>query len=624
MLKKVTRFFRDYKQFGITIIAIIISLGLDLGGLDVIAHWVLGVTAIGNAIPLVKGMWEDLRTGKYGIDLLAATAIVTSVILHEYWTAIIIVLMLTGGESLEDYAEHRARTELDALLTHAPKIAHVLRGRKIVDIAIKQVRPGDKVIIKPGEIVPVDGIILEGETSFDESSLTGESLPVDKKQDDQILSGAVNIEGVITMRAVHSAADSQYEQIIKLVKNAASTQSPFVRLTDRYSIPFTVVSFAIAGTAWALSGDPVRFLQVIVVATPCPLLLAAPIALISGMSRAAKHGIIIKTGSALERLAETKTIAFDKTGTLTHGTPEVGVITVIKPFQRDEVLSAAAALEQNSTHILARAIVAAAVSKGLKVPKAKHLRERPGHGLSGRVGKYNVIAGKLDFLKEEGVHLPAAFKESDLKTTVTCVAIDGQLAGIISFSDEIRAESKPMLERLRELGIKKFLMVTGDNKAAAASVAQQMSITEVVDNALPADKVRAIESVQPRPVAFVGDGVNDAPVLTASDIGIALGARGSTAASESADVVIMLDDVGQVAKGVEIAKHTFTIAKQAILIGIGMSIALELIFFTGKFRPVYGAALQELVDVSVIFIALRAHGGFRESKTLKKLKTQTV
>jgi heavy metal translocating P-type ATPase len=614
LLKKVLRFFRDYKQFGFVLVAILLSLGLDFGGFDTAAHWILGVTALVSTVPLLWGMVQDLRSGKYGIDVLAATAIITSVILHEFWTGIIIVLMLTGGESLEDYAEHRARVELDALLTHAPKKTQILRGRKVVDVAVKDVRVGDKVIVRPGEVVPVDGIVLDGESSLDESSLTGESLPIDKKKGDELLSGALNIEGVLTIRATQTAENSQYEQIIKLVKNAASTESPFVRLTDRYAVPFTIISFVIAGTAWAISGHAIRFLEVIVVATPCPLLLAAPIALISGMSRAAKHGIIIKTGSALERLAEVKTMAFDKTGTLTHGTPVVSTIATYKPYTGEEVLAYAASLEQSSGHILARAIVSAAERKNLRLVKAKKLTEEPGHGINARVGKHEVIVGKLSHIQDQGVHMPADFQSSDLKNTVTFVAVDGALAGIINFTDEIRSESKSMLERLRQLGIKKFLMVTGDNSAAAAVVAKKLSISEVVDEALPADKVRALEEATPRPVAFVGDGVNDAPVLTASDVGIALGARGSTAASESADVVIMLDEIGQVAKSVEIAKQTFSIAKQAILIGIGMSIGLQLVFFTGHFRPVYGAALQEVVDVSVIFIALRAHGSFKKSK----------
>lgn len=614
MIGKISRFFGTYKHFGLVIIAIIVSLILDLSNNDVIAHWILGTTALLSALPLLKGMLEDLRTGKYGIDILAATAIITSVTLHEFWAGIIIVLMLTGGESLEDYAERRARIELDALLTRAPKMAHVMRGRKVIDVAIKEVKVGDKLIIKAGEVVPVDAIVLEGESDFDESSLTGESLPVEKTVGGDVMSGSVNLEGTVIVRAMHTAADSQYEQIIELVKSAASTESPFVRLTDRYSIPFTIVSFIIAGTAWAISGNPERFLQVIVVATPCPLLLAAPIALISGMSRAAKHGIIIKTGSALERLAEVKTVAFDKTGTLTHGTPSVKDVIAYKPYSTDDILSYSAALEQNSTHILASAITSAASKRNLKIPKAKQLHELSGHGISAKVASKHIVVGRLKHLEENYVEIPADFKLTDFKTTATFVAINGVLAGAITFIDVERSGSKSMLNRLRELGIKNTLMVTGDSRPAAEAIANKLHITQIMSDALPADKVKAMEELQPRPVAFVGDGVNDAPVLTASDIGIALGARGSTAASESADVVIMLDDVAHVAKAFEIAQNTFRIAKQAILIGIGMSIILQFVFFTGRFRPVLGAALQEVVDVAVIFIALRAHGSFKKTK----------
>jgi heavy metal translocating P-type ATPase len=617
MLRSVRKFVGHYKHFGLVVLAILVSIILDLAGRDWLAHWILGSTALLSALPLIWGMWQDLRTGKYGIDILAATAIITSVILHEYWAGIIIVLMLTGGESLEDYAERRARLELDALLTRAPKQAHVLKGRKVIDVSIDQVNVGDKLIIKPGEVVPVDAVILEGSSSFDESSLTGESLPIDKRKGEDILSGALNLEGAITVRALHTAEDSQYEQIIKLVKAAASTESPFVRLTDRYSIPFTAISFAIAGTAWFISGDPVRFLQVIVVATPCPLLLAAPIALISGMSRAAKHGIIIKTGSALEKLASVKTIAFDKTGTLTHGTPTVSNVKTFGGIKKDQLLSVAAALEQNSAHILAKAINQAAEDAGVRIPKAKQLQEFPGHGAVARIGKDQIQLGRLNYLVESGVELPGSFDPKSFKTTATYVAIDSKLAGVISFKDEVRSESKSMLERLRRLGIKNIFMVTGDNKIAAETIGKQLGISKVVSEALPGDKVHELEAAQPRPVAFVGDGVNDAPVLTAADGGLALGARGSTAASESADVVIMLDDVAHVAQGLEIARHTFSIARQAILIGISLSIVLQLVFFTGHFRPVLGAGLQEIVDVIVIFIALRAHGSF--NKKLDKI-----
>jgi heavy metal translocating P-type ATPase len=604
-------FFRRYKLFSFAFVASIIGLIVDLSGKHTAAHWILGVTALIIAIPLLKGMWEDFSAGSYGIDILALTAIVTSVILHEYWTAMVIVLMLTGGEALEDYAEHRSKVELDALLTRAPQQAHVIRGKRTVDVPVSQIQIGDRIIIKPGEIVPVDAVILEGSGSFDESSLTGESVPEVKASGETILSGALNIDGAITAKATQIAAHSQYQQIIKLVKSAAASQAPFVRMADRYSIPFTIIAFAIAGSVWAFSGDATRFLEVIVVATPCPLILAAPIAIISGMSRAAKQGIIVRTGSALERLAHVRTIAFDKTGTLTQGKPVVAAIVTYGKHTKTEVLSYAAALESGSTHVLASAINNEATAKKVKMPKARHIRETAGHGLSAVIAGKTILVGRLSLLEKNDVITPKNFTPSRLKQTVTYVAIDNELAGVITFSDEIRPDSASTLERLKQLGIRNFVMITGDNKSAAASVAKKLGIGDVVAEALPAGKLQAIDAIKAKPVAFVGDGVNDAPVLTAADVGIALGARGSTAASESADLIIMQDSLSQVASGVDIAHRTFKIARQSILVGIGLSVVLMLIFATGKFTPIYGAVIQEVVDVVVIFNALRAHSGGR-------------
>lgn len=610
--KSIRKFFKQYRQFGLVLLSVLVALILDLSGNDRLAHIVLIASASINVIPLVWGMIQDLREGTYGVDILAATAIITSVVMGEYWAGIIIVFMLTGGESLEDYAERRAKTELTALLKRAPRKAHIVRGRKVVDIKASDVRPNDRLVIKPGEVVPVDSVIVEGKTSVDESSLTGESLPVIKLPGETLMSGSVNSDGLVTVKALATAADSQYEQIIRLVRSAAASKAPFVRLADRYSIPFTIIAFTIAGSAWALSGDSLRFLQVLVVATPCPLILSAPIALISGMSRATKHGIIIKTGSALERLAVVKTIAFDKTGTLTVGRPVVDSVKVFKPYSKNEVLEVAAALEQNSNHVLARAIIDEADKAGLKRIKAKKVRELAGNGLEAHVAGKDVVIGRLGLIEDYGIPMPKGFDPDSLQQTAAFVAIDNTLAGIISFKDDIRPASKATLDQLRELGITNTLMITGDNRVVAERVAKEIGISEVSANALPADKLRVVEDQKVRPVGFVGDGVNDAPVLAAADVGIALGARGSTAASESADVVIMLDDIQHVATGIQIAKRTLFIAKQSILIGIGLSIALMFIFATGKFPPVYGAAIQELVDVIVIFNALRAHGSFRK------------
>lgn len=559
-------------------------------------------------------MIQDLRVGTYGVDVLAATAILSAVLFREYWSAMVIVFMLTGGEALEDYAETRAQAELTSLLERAPRKAHLLKGGKEVDVPVAKIQVGDKIVIKAGEMVPVDAVIYEGESEVDESSLTGESLPVTKTVGQDIMSGSVNTSGVIYAKASSLAADSQYSQIIALVKAAQNSKAPFVRMADRYAVPFTLLSFTIALGAWAISGDSLRFLQVLVVATPCPLILGAPIALISGMSRAAKHGIIIKNGGALERLASMKTLGFDKTGTLTMGQPVIKTISTYSGFKRDQVLQYAASIEQGSSHILAAAILNQAKKDGIKLHKAKQIKEVAGSGLQATISGKVVLVGKQRLLDEKSVDVSKLKKAPP--STAAFVAIDGKLAGVITFEDELRPDAQATLNRLKVLGVKNFLMVTGDNAATANAIAKKLGITDVTADALPSDKLLAIEGVANPPVGFVGDGVNDAPVLTAADVGIALGARGSTAASESADVVIMLDNIKQVAVSVGIARRTIRIAKQAILTGILLSIILMFIFATGKFPPIYGAAIQELVDVVVIVYALRAHSEWKEPKAI--------
>lgn len=613
-MRQAWRVIRHYYLFSIALLASAVALPLDIAGLHTAAHWVLIITSVFELCPLMWGMLQDLRIGKYGVDILAATAIIAAVLFGEYWAGMVIVLMLTGGEALEDYAEHRAERELSALLARAPQKARVIRGRKEVEVTASAVRAGDKLVIRPGELVPVDAVILEGAANFDESSLTGESLPQTKEKGDELLSGSIDVDGPVTAKALRSAADSQYQQIIKLVKSAQASQAPFVRLADRYAVPFTAVSFGIAIAAWVLSGQSIRFLEVIVVATPCPLILAAPIAIISGMSRSAKHGIIIKNGSSLERLAAARTVAFDKTGTLTRGELKIEKVVTYNTFRRSEVLGLAASLEKHSNHVQAAAIVARAQDEHCKLISLRQVREISGKGMVGDLKHKQVIVGRLILLEEHKVVLPQTFKPSDYNQTAAYVAVDGKLAGVITFADTIREESKKTLADLRKLGIHHFMMVTGDNERTARAIAKDLGITEVVADALPGDKIRAVEHNRHKPVAFVGDGVNDAPVLTASDVGIALGARGSAAASESADVVIMLDDLNRVARGVGIAKRTFMIAKQSIWVGIAMSLGLMLIFATGRFKPIYGAAIQELVDVVVIFNALRAHGSARRKK----------
>lgn len=622
-MKKIMQFVRAYKLFSFALFVSVIALVLDIAGLNTVAHWLLGGLGIVVLLPLLYGMIQDVRDGTYGVDILAATAIGTAVLMGEYWTAAVIVLMLTGGEALEKYAAHRAKTELDALLTRAPQKARILRGRKEVNVKASQVAKGDKLIIRPGELIPVDAVILEGTASIDESSLTGESLPQQKNKGDEILSGTVNLDGAITARALRPAADSQYEQIIKLVKNASASKSPFVRLADRYAVPFTIIAFGIGIGAWIISGDSLRFLQVLVVATPCPLILAAPIAVISGMSRAAKHGIIMKSGGALEKLAEARTVAFDKTGTLTRGELVVDKIKAFGSYKNNDILSYAAALEQNSNHVVANAIIEKAKKSKVAFAKAKHVKEYAGLGLQARISNKDVLIGRKELLEKNEVAFPKKTDNITVQQTATFVAIDGSLAGIISFADEIRPESKSTITRLKQAGIKHILMITGDNKKTAQTVGKTLGIKDIVAEALPVDKLQALEDLDKhhKPVAFVGDGINDAPVLTAADVGIALGAKGAAAAAESADVVIMLDDVERVAYSTEIAKRTFFIAKQSIFIGIGLSVILMCIFATGAFKPIYGALAQEVIDIIVIINALRAHGTF--SKAIPSYATES-
>lgn len=605
-MKRLLHFVRHYQLFSIAIVATVIALLLQLGGEPGYSHLLLAIVAIGEVLPLLWSMWQDLRSGRYGVNILAATAIIGSVILGQYWAAIVVVIMLTGGEALEDFAHYRAQAELRNLLERAPQKAHVIRKGKTLDVTVNELKVGDKIIINPGEIVPVDATVLDGTAKFDESPLTGESLPEPKQAGDELLSGSVNIDSAVTAKAAATAEHSQYQQTIKLVQSATKSHAPLVRQADRYVVPFTVIAYALAIGVWAYSGQAIRFLEIIVVATPGPLLLVAPIALISGMSRASRYGIIIKNGTAFEKLARTRTMAFNKTGTLTRGELVVESVIAYGSFKKDEVVGLAASLAQNSNHPIAWAVTAAAQAKNLRIKKARHVRKAAGLGLEATVSGKKVLVGRAGFLEDNGITAAAKVKHVG-KHSVVYVAVDGALAGTISLADELRTDAMTTLHWLDELGVTETLMVTGDNQAAAKAIAKQLDIGHIHAEALPADKLHVLDKVKQRPLAFVGDGVNDAPILTAADVGIALGARGSTAASESADIVIMQSDLIWVGAALSIAKGTFRIAKQSILIGIALSIGLMIIFASGQFTPLAGALVLGVVDAFVIFNALRAH-----------------
>lgn len=597
-------FFKRYTLFAATLIAGLGAVVLSLTGYQQLMQWgVAGFTLI-IAIKMLVEMIRDIAHGKWGVDVLAIAAIIATNVVGEQWAALVIVLMLTGGEALEDYAGKRAQAELTALMDRAPKFAHVKHGDALEDIPIESVVINDVVTVMPGEVIPVDGIIISGIGLIDESSLTGESEPVEKKEGDEVSSGTLNGETPIDIRTLRASKDSQYAQIVELVKAASDSRAPFVRLADRYAVPFTIISFTIAGIAWWLSGEPIRFAEVLVVATPCPLLLGAPIAMISGMSRAAKHGIIMKSGGVLEQLSRIRSAAFDKTGTLTENQLHVASVEGADGVSSDDVLQMAASAGSLSTHMTAVAITEAAEQKGLTLLAIDSPEETAGKGIKVTINGKQVLAGRRNLLIEGGVpedSIPHAAH------TATLVSVNGTYYGTVSFSDTVRPNSKPTLARLRKLGIKKLVMVTGDNSGTANEVAKTIGMTHVHAECLPKDKVDIVTGLTPKPVMMVGDGINDAPVLAASDIGVAMGARGATAASESADVVIMLDDISRVADAVSISKRTIRIALQSIMAGIIISVGLMLFATSGKLPAIVGAGLQEVVDVVVILNALRAH-----------------
>ena len=596
---------RRYPLVAVTVVIGLIAGALALSGFEPAARWLISLYALGIAAFEAVHMVRGLLARQFGLDILAVTAIVATVIVGEYWASLVIVLMLTGGEALEVAAAGRAQRELRALLDRVPQQAHRLESTgDVVDVPADQVRVGDRLLVRPAEIVPVDAELASGRASVDESSITGESLPVDKVAGDEVLSGSVNGSGAIEVIAVALAADSQYQRIVALVRDAANSKAPLVRLADRYALPFTAVSLGIAGLAWALSGDPVRFAEVLVVATPCPLLIAAPVAFMGGMSSAAKHGIVMKNAGSLEKLARARTVAFDKTGTLTGGRPEVVGVHAESGFESDELLRLVGSVEQYSSHVLAASIAQTAIDAGALLFSSDDADEVATFGVAATVNGRRVVVGKPSFVAEHAPDL--AMRAAASGEAVVYAAVDGRFAGVLVLRDEVRPEAAATLDALQSLGIERMIMVTGDVESTAGPIARGLGITELHSECLPGDKVRIIRDARPRPVAMVGDGVNDAPVLAVSDVGIAMGAKGSTAASESADVVILVDDLARVARAVAIGQRTVRIALQSIWLGIVISVALMLVAAVGLLPAIVGAALQEVVDLVAIVGALRA------------------
>jgi len=588
----------------VLVAAVVFEFGLGL--MEVMRWMVVGWAGILSGFMLF-GMVQDIRRGSWGVDILAVAAIWAAILAEQYVAGGVIMVMWTGGEELEDFANRRARRELTKLMDRRPALAHVVRAKELVDVPVGEVKIGEVVQIKTGEMVSVDGVLVAEVASLDVSSITGEALPVSVTKGGKVVSGSVNEGAAFEMKVTTGVEESEYGQILRLVKEIEGRPAEFVRLADRYAVPFTVVAFGIAGAAWALSGDFVRFAQVLVVASPCPLILAAPVAFMAGMAKASKNGIIVKNGTVLEKLARVRGVAFDKTGTLSHGEVAVSEVRSLdKKFSEREILRIMAEGEVGSSHILARSVVAAARREKVEVGQAEKILDHAGRGVDAVIDGRRIVIGSLEHLKMHGVDLDTVPDGLGHEKSAMFLAVGTQAVGVITFKDVLRGDAREVVDEFRQMGIADVAMITGDKEEAARGVAQKVGIGRYFAESLPADKVRIVTRELTKPTVFVGDGVNDAPVLAAADVGVAMGAFGSTAATESADVVVMADDLGRVPVALRIARRTLRVGRQSVLIGIFVSIGLMVVASFGFIPVVVGAVLQEALDVASILNALRA------------------
>jgi heavy metal translocating P-type ATPase len=570
--------------------------------------WLAGLVLTGLPV-LVRTSLGALR-GRLAADLVAALAIATALILDQPLPGLIVVMMQTGGEAMERFAERRATEAVRALEAAAPRIAHRLRPGGTDDIAVERIAVGDRLLVRPGEMIPCDGIVVEGHSHVDASRLTGEPVPVVAQPGTRLMSGSLNGEGPFTLESTAPASESQYARIVALVREAQASKSPLQRVADRYAVWFTPATLAVCALAWLASGDPNRILAVLVVATPCPLILATPVAVIGGISRAAARSVIFRHGEAIEQLGQADVALFDKTGTLTIGHPAVARILVEPPLTRRDFLRLTAAVEQGSGHLLARTVVEAADAEGIELPVATEIRDQHGQGVSGMVEGKRVTIGALAWVGEvaPGASRQLAALHDGHHGLRAAVAIDGEAGGVIEFADRVRPDLRPFFADLHQLGIRRTMLLTGDREATAQAVAAEAGITEVYANLLPADKVAIVASLvdDGHRVVMVGDGTNDAPALSRATVGVALAAHGGGISAEAADVVVLADDLHRVTEAIKISRRTLRIARQSINVGLGLSLVAMGFAALGAIPPIAGALLQEAIDVAVILNALRA------------------
>ena len=595
----------------IALAGLVTGLGAWFSGRGDLANWCWA----GGTVPVVAGLFvsmvRDFLAGRLGVDAVAFVSMSGALILGENLAGIVVAIMYSGGNLLEDFAVARAERDLRSLIDRAPKVAHRRVASTIEDVPIEQVAVGDDILVRAGEVIPIDGIVASAAAMIDESAVTGEPMPVLRQAGELARSGSLNAGDTFEIRASASASESTYAGIVRMVSAAQTARAPFIRLADRYALLLLPLTLVTAGAAWLFSGDPVRGLAVMVASTPCPLILAAPVAFIAGLAQAAKRGILIKGSGPLEALARTHTVMFDKTGTLTVGGARLVAIEAAPGHNADEILRIAASIEQASHHVVAATIVEAALAKGLTLSVPTQVRETMGSGVEGIVDGHPVRVGSHQLVY--GARKPEAWAVRTLRRAAwrsalsVFVAVDGKTIGAVLLADELRRDTPRAVQSLRAAGVSRIVMVTGDRADAAETIGAALDLDAVLSNREPADKVDAVATEQRQyPTVMVGDGINDAPALAAANVGIAMGARGASASSEAADVVILVDRLDRVSDALTIAKRTHGIALQSIVAGMGMSGIAMCIAAIGLLPPVAGALTQEVIDVAVILNALRA------------------
>lgn len=567
--------------------------------------WLLGVLPVLAA--LLVEIVLSLARGQVGLDIVAALSMSAALLFGETLAAAVVALMYAGGGFLEAFAQTRARREMHALLSRVPRSANRYGASGLEVVALDEIRAGDRLLIRQGDVVPVDGRVASELAYLNTAALTGEPLPRSLPRDSEAMSGATNAGEAFDLIALRIAKDSTFAGIIRMVTQAQASKAPMARMADRWSLGFLALTVAIAFAAWWFSGDPIRAVAVLVVATPCPLILAVPVALVAGLSRAAHFGVLVKGAKPLEAMARIQTLILDKTGTLTQGKPQIVAIHVQHNLAEDAILRFAAALDQASQHPVAQAIVAQAKARSLSLPLPSDVTEIAGEGVIGQIDGHRVIAGGPSFVARSlNMPKPQAVPDSEGQLLVA-VAVDDQIVGYLVLSDPLREGTAEMLAALRAQGISRILLATGDRADVAARVTMGLKLDALHADLTPSDKLSLVQAEHATaPVMMVGDGVNDAPALAAADVGVAMGAQGAAASAEAADVVLLVDRIDRLVVGITIAKGARRIALQSVAAGIGLSVIAMVFAALGHLPPVQGALLQEVIDVAVILNALRA------------------